>query len=129
MANEQNLKPFTGADDPRRGTKPKGSKHISTYIKEMLSDEDFEALLLDSKKGAIEYKGAPVKAIIAVAIQKALFDKEKGQQWADWLAKYGWGSKNTLDVNVDVRQQILERFGLHAGEIEEASSSTPTRTA
>lgn len=36
MANEQNLKPFTGADDPRRGKKPKGVPHSKTRLKRLL---------------------------------------------------------------------------------------------
>lgn len=105
MANEENLKPFTGADDPRRGHPKKGSKHISTWIQEMLSDEDFETVLTDARKGAIDYKGAPLKAIIKVAMHKAIHDKEKGQQWAEWLAKYGWGNKVVHDFGDDMFTQ------------------------
>lgn len=36
MANEQNLKPFTGADDPRRGHKQKGVPHSKTRLKRLL---------------------------------------------------------------------------------------------
>ena len=36
MANEQNLKPFTGADDPRRSHKPKGVPHSRTRLKRLL---------------------------------------------------------------------------------------------
>jgi ribosome-binding protein aMBF1 (putative translation factor) len=36
MANPQNLKPFTGADDPRRGHKPKGVPHSKTRLKRLL---------------------------------------------------------------------------------------------
>lgn len=38
MANNENLKPFTGADDPRRmNGKPKGMEHSSTRLKRLLS--------------------------------------------------------------------------------------------
>lgn len=103
--------------------KPKGTIHISTHIKNLLEDEEFEAIILDSKKGVIEYKGVPVKAIIAVAIQKALAGDQK---WADWLAKYGYGQK--IDVRVsDWRTDILERYGLtdkgeHDRQTEETES-------
>lgn len=36
MANEQNLVPFTGADDPRRGKKPKGVPHSKTRLRRLL---------------------------------------------------------------------------------------------
>lgn len=36
MANEQNLVPFTGADDPRRGKKPKGVPNTKTRLKRLL---------------------------------------------------------------------------------------------
>ena len=37
MANEQNLKPFTGADDPRRANgPPKGVPHSKTRLKRLL---------------------------------------------------------------------------------------------
>lgn len=95
--------------------KPKGIKHISTHIQEMLNDEEFEAILLDSKKGVIDYKGAPIKAIIAVAISKALHDKDKGQQWAEWLAKHGYGTKITVSTE-DPIEELLRAYGIKGGD-------------
>ncbi len=112
MANPQNLKPFTGANDPRRANgPPKGSKHISTWIQQMLNDEDFEANILDSKLGVVEYKGAPLKAIIGVAVQKAIHDPASGAKWAEWLAKYGWGSKVDVTSGGDKIQGATIVFG------------------
>lgn len=34
--NDQNLKPFTGVDDPRRGKKPKGVEHSITRLRRLL---------------------------------------------------------------------------------------------
>lgn len=76
--------------------KPKGTKHLSTWIQEMLADEAFEANVLDAKKGLIEYKGAPVKAIVQVAITKAVNGDPKA--W-EWLGKYGFGQKLELANN------------------------------
>jgi hypothetical protein len=91
VANPQNLKPFTGADDPRRSNgKPKGTKHLSTWIQEMMNDEDFETYLQDAKDGWKPFKGAPVKAIVRVAMIKSLAGDK---QWADWLANHGYGQK------------------------------------
>lgn len=74
----------------------KGTKHISTWIQELMNDEEFEARILDSKVGLKEYKGAPIKAIIDVAIVKSI-NGEKA--WADWLANNGW--KQQLDITSD----------------------------
>lgn len=126
MAKEDNLIPFKPGHDPRRGKKPKGAKHLSTHIQDMLNDPNFEAMILDSKEGFVKYKGTPIEAIIAVAIQKALFDKEKGQQWAEWLAKHGYGSKLTIDVG-DPVEEVLRRMGLggeDAREVEETSRTS-----
>jgi len=91
-----NLKPFTGADDPRRmNGKPKGTKHISTWLQEMLNDPDFELKLKD---GTI-LKGAPLAAIIKTAVAKAV----SGDMRAfDILGKYGFGTK--LDVTTNGKE-------------------------
>lgn len=48
--------------------KPKGTVHISTHISNLLEDEDFTCRLRDGRV----FKGAPVKAIVTVAIIRAL---------------------------------------------------------
>lgn len=74
--------------------KPKGAKHLSTRIREMLEDDSFEQKLKD---GTL-IKGAPAEAIIRVLIEKAV----KGDLKAiDLLAKYGYGSR--IDVTSDYR--------------------------
>lgn len=109
--NPKNLTPWKpGQSGNLAGPKP-GYKHISTHIQEMLNDEKFETLLQDPVSGYVEYKGAPIKAIIAVAMHKALHDKEKGQQWAEWLAKYGYGSTVKVEFD-DPRKAILAKYGL-----------------
>lgn len=126
MANEQNLKPFTGADDPRRmNGKPKGTIHLSTHIQNMLDDEDFTAEMIDAQGKRLEFKGHPVKAIIKTAILKA---QSGDKQWADWLAQNGYGSKNIVEVT-DTRKDILERYGLpYAGEAQAAEDRPPQDT-
>jgi hypothetical protein len=88
MANTSNLKPFNKGYDSRRGAKPKGSKHLSTWIQELMTDDGFEATILDAKNGFTNYKGAPIKAVIQVAIIKAVDNDAKAREW---LAKYGYG--------------------------------------
>lgn len=87
------------------GPKP-GYKHISTWIEEMLNDEEFEANLIDSKKGMIEYKGAPLRAIIKTAVHKAI---NGDKQWADWLANNGYGSMLKIS-EADPRLGILDKY-------------------
>lgn len=97
MANPQNLKPFTGVNDPRRmNGKPKGTLSLSTHIKNMLNDPEFELYIEDRLEGYRKEKGAPIKAIVKTAVIKAVAGDEKAREW---LAKYGYGAK--LDVTSD----------------------------
>lgn len=79
------------------GQKP-GTKHLSTWIQNMMNDEKFELFVTDPKVGYKKYEGAPVKAIVTVALTKAAAGDTK---WADWLAKYGFGTKLELANNPD----------------------------
>lgn len=116
MANEQNLKPFTGADDPRRmNGKPKGTKHLSTYIQEALTDENFELKLKD---GSI-MKEMPIKAIIKTAVAKSVSGDTRAMEW---LAKHGYGNLVRIEVD-DPLDKLLTKFGIEgddAGKTEEA---------
>jgi len=95
MANNPNaaanLTPVVAGQVLNPNGRPKGSKSISTWIRMLMEDENFETNLLDSKRGLIEYKGAPIKALIHVAIHRAIHDDKNGHKWADWLGKYGYG--------------------------------------
>lgn len=76
----------------------KGSKHINTWIQELVEDEEFEARLLDLKTGFYEYKGAPIKAIVKATYNDALAHQDPKVRAAarEWLAKYGWPTKNEV---------------------------------
>lgn len=89
---------FNSENQPANPGNKKGNKHLSTHIQEMLNDPNFEANILDPKIGLREYKGAPVKAIIQVALTKAVNGDTK---WADILFKYGYGQKLELANNPD----------------------------
>lgn len=112
MANEQNLIPFTGKDDPRNGRKPKGSKHISTWIQELLNDEEFEATIQQGLQ-IKEYKGAPIKAIIQAQTRLAMNGDTKA---FEALAKHGWkpqlditsnDEKIGINLSVDQAEQLI----------------------
>lgn len=74
------------------GTKP-GTKHLSTHIQNLLNDPEFEEWVPDAREGWKQYKGAPMAAIIKVQIVRAMAGDPKA---ADWLAKYGYGTKIEL---------------------------------
>lgn len=98
--------------------KPKGTKHISTWIQEMLNDEDFTIWLQHPTQGVIEYKGAPLKAIIGTAMNKAVNNDAPAREW---LAKHGYGTNVNLNV-ADTRKEILDKYGLgeaDAGQVTE----------
>lgn len=102
--------------------KPKGTKHLSTYIQEALTDPNFELKLKD---GTI-LREMPIKAIIKTAVAKSVSGDTRAMEW---LAKHGYGEKLNLEVT-DTRKEILERYGLpYAGQIEEAESRPPEDTA
>ncbi len=74
--------------------KPRGTVHLSTWIQEMMNDETFTGEYIEGY-GLKKHEGAPVKAIVRVAALKALAGDTK---WAEWLAKYGYGQKQEIDV-------------------------------
>jgi hypothetical protein len=76
---------------------PKGYKRLSTWIQELANDEEFETGILDSKVGYKQYKGAPIKAIVIVALQKAVNGDEKAREW---VGKY-YGDSQKFDVTSD----------------------------
>lgn len=101
---------------------PKGTKHINTWIQELMEDEKFEARLLDLKEGFVDYKGAPIKAIVKATANDALAHNDPKVRAAarDWLAKYGWPTKNESDVNLkgDLIVQLVNYT-------DDAGASTP----
>lgn len=72
--------------------KPKGTKHLSTWIRELMEDESFGQRV----KGKCKVDGAPIQAIVSTLILKAIAGDMKA---FDLLGKYGWGTR--LDVTSD----------------------------
>lgn len=95
IGKETQFKP--GVSGNPAGPKP-GYKHINTWIQELVSDEDFEALIIDLKKGFVEFKGAPMEAIVKAIINEALAhpDAKVRQAAREQLMKYGWPTKNEV---------------------------------
>ncbi len=91
---------------------PLGKPNLTTHIQNLMEDESFEAILHYDKDTKVEYKGAPIKAIIAVAMMRAVKGDER---WAEWLAKHGWGSKLVIGTE-DPVEAALRKLGLMEGE-------------
>ena len=104
------------------GVAKKGSKHLSTYIQDALTDENFELKLKD---GSI-FKGMPMQAIIKTAVAKSMSGDTRAMEW---LAKHGYGDKLNIEVT-DTRKDILERYGLpYAGQAETVEGGSPKDSA
>jgi len=109
MANPQNLKPFKKGYDARRGHKPKGTLNLSTHIQNLLNDESFTVNNL--QPNGKQFKGAPIKAIITVAIMQSL---QGDRSWADWLARYGYGtSVESIADEVNIKYEFVNKVPLH----------------
>ena len=99
MANESNLKSWKPGQSGNPNGKPKGSKHLSTWIRELMEDESFEIQLKD---GTLT-KSAPVKAIVCTLLNKAI---EGDLRAIDLIGKYGYGSKIEI-TNTELPVPIL----------------------
>ena len=93
MNNQSNLKPWKSGQSGNSAGKPKGTKHLSTWIQEMLNDPNFTTLIRDRSLGYREHNGAPLKAIINTLIIKSINGDIRS---FDILCKYGYGTK--IDV-------------------------------
>lgn len=108
MAGIDNLKPV----DSKRaaeigalgGSAKKGSKHLSTWIQQLLNDEEFEAQVLQGMK-IVEFKGAPIKAIVKAQMIKAINGDVKA---FDVLGKYGYGTKQEIEHSGSVDTGISD---------------------
>lgn len=94
MANDKNLKPWKPGQSGNPSGKPKGTKHLSTWIQDMLADENFSCTIRRGYE-IEEYKGAPIKALIIAQIHLAVNGNQKA---FELLAKYGYGSKVEIDT-------------------------------
>ncbi len=96
MANEQNLKSWQPGQSGNPSGKPRGSKHLSTWIQEALEDEKFTYKLTGSKAKT----GAPLKAIIQALVIKALAGDNRA---FELLCKYGYGQR----YDITTKDQVL----------------------
>jgi hypothetical protein len=92
---------------------PKGTKHLSTHIKELL-EQPTELLALDYDGKIKKIKTAPIKAIIMANIYKAAEGDLKAM---DNLAKYGYGTKVDVDVSGGTDNRVIIETR-HAGSLD-----------
>ena len=111
MANPGNIEPYKwkpGQSGNPDGL-PKGSKHLSTWIQEMLNDDTFSFKVRKEPKGQTEeYTGAPIQAIIGVAIYRSMLGDKDAREW---LAKHGYGTKLIVGTE-DPVEAALRKLGL-----------------
>lgn len=114
------LKPFQPGQSGNPAGLPKGTKHVSTWIQELLNDEEFDLSKFVSGK---PYKGAPMQAIIITAVVQALQGDPK---WADLLFKYGYGTKNQVQHSGTIKHvPILGGLGVHSNDSDAQAIEAP----
>lgn len=125
MANEQNLIPAKPGEIRNPKGKPKGTRHLSTVIQELMMDDDFELKL---KNGEI-LKGAPSRKISETMYKLAVSGNTKA---AEWLAKHGWGNKvvhefeDSLFTEMKLEMKIVKSDDRTDPERETSSSVEST---
>lgn len=84
--------------------KPKGARHLSSVIQELMDDDDFELKLKDGKT----LKGRPSRKLTEVMYGMAVSGNVKA---AEWLAKHGYGTKQVHEFSNPI-ETILTKYGL-----------------
>lgn len=102
MPHPENLIPAKKGEIRNPNGKPKGTRHVSTWIQQLLNDETFTAQVMDGYK-ITEYKGAPIKAIIQAQIRLSMSSKDENVRIkaTDLLMKHGWGTKQVISGDPD----------------------------
>ena len=120
MANDRNLIHVQPGQILNPNGRPKGSKNLSTIIKE-LEDESFDWNKVPEKQSAaVVALGSPWKAITYVAMQNAL----KGNvQAAEWLRKSGYGDK--MDITTGGEKLNVAMVEFVSGNSKDKNTDTP----
>lgn len=128
-----NLKPFTGADDPRRSNgRPKGSKNLATIVKELENENfDWKYVPIKAKEAAKEI-GSPWRAIVYTAVASAMSGNVKAMEW---LRKSGYGDKldltsgdeplKTAATTEDIVAAVREIIAIGKDDQQDTSTSSP----
>lgn len=93
----ENLIPYVKGQSGNPNGRPKGRKNLSTIVKDLLEDDEFNWDILPTKaKDFGKSVGNPWKAIVFVAVARALSGDVRPMEW---LRKSGYGDK--LDIMSD----------------------------
>lgn len=105
MANEQNLTPIKKGQVLNPNGRPKGSKNLSTIIRE-LENEDFDWSLVPIKqKDAAKKIGSPWKAIVYTAVAKAYSGDVQAMKW---LNDSGYGKKYEIEHSGEISTGVAD---------------------
>jgi hypothetical protein len=99
---------------------PKGTRHLSTVIQELMDDDNFELKLKD---GSV-LKGRPSKHLTRVMYALAVSGNTKA---AEWIAKHGYGIKQVHEF-ADPVKEVLAKFDISFNEEaleQDDSNETP----
>lgn len=100
--------------------KPKGVRMLSSVIQEMMDDDTFEFEV----QGGGKLQNKPSKQIVAVMVKLS----NKGNiKAADWLAKYGYGTKVDVTTNGQSIQTPVADPALAAEFLEYMKGKTESK--
>lgn len=108
-----NLKPIHDTERAKEvgalgGAAKKGSKHLSTIIRELADDIDWSKTTLNNKDElAKKYGKNGLKAVAYVALTKAMTGDTRAMEW---LAKHGYGSNIDITSNGETLKTALVEF-------------------
>jgi hypothetical protein len=119
MSGIPNAKKFTQANaqemGAKGGTNKKGSKHLSTLIREIGENIDWDKTTLKNKEQLKQlYGNNGWRAIVYVAMTKAMAGDTKAM---DWLAKNGYGSHVDLTSNGETIKGAIIEFVADPNEL------------
>lgn len=110
MANNENLIPVNSETAAALGRKgglaKKGSKHITTWVQEIIEDPNFEAWITNPKTGVELFKGVPLQAMIRAQLTKAINGDTKAY---DSLVKSGYVPKTEVENSGEQTITIVTR--------------------
>lgn len=118
-----------GQPSPNPSGKPAGTISLSTRIQQMMDDEEFTTEMVGKDGKKVTFKGAPAMAIIKTGILKSM---SGDKQWADWLARNGYGDKLDITsagekISRGMSEEELDAI-LNRDNRPEPSSQTSTST-
>lgn len=121
MANEQNLIPAKKGEIRNPNGKPKGTRHLSTIIRNIMEDIDWGKTNLKNKDEVqAKYGTKGWDALTYVAVTKAMAGDPKAM---DWLAKNGFGTKLDLTTDDEPLNKVIVEWAKPVDEQDEDNNT------